>query len=57
LDILVIFMDGKCFAKNEMIIALGVTFQGEKVILGAIEAATENEKAVMDFLNQLKDRG
>ncbi|MBN4053151.1 transposase [bacterium AH-315-L15] len=56
-DIIVIFMDGKCFADNEIIIALGVTLGGEKIILGAIEAGTENKKVVWDFLIQLQERG
>ncbi len=56
-DIIVIFMDGKCFAENEIIIALGVTLGGEKIVLGAIEAGTENQKVVRDFLNQLQERG
>jgi len=30
-DIIVIFMDGKSFAENEMIIALGVTLSGQKI--------------------------
>lgn len=56
-DIIVIFMDGKSFAQNEMIIALGVTRSGQKIILGAIESGTENHKVCRDFLNQLKERG
>ncbi len=56
-EILVIFMDGKHFAENEMIIALGVTLSGEKIILGAIESSTENHRVCRDFLVRLKDRG
>ncbi|MBN4053226.1 IS256 family transposase [bacterium AH-315-L15] len=56
-DIIVIFMDGKSFAENEMIIALGVTLSGQKIVLGAIESGTENQKVCRDFLNQLKERG
>lgn len=56
-DIVAIFIDGKCFAENEMVIALGVTIQGEKVLLGFIEASTENHVICRDFLNGLKDRG
>lgn len=56
-EILVIFMDGKSFAENEMIIALGVTLSGEKIVLGAIEASTENQRVCRDFLVQLKERG
>jgi hypothetical protein len=37
------FIDGKSFADDEIIIALGVTLTGEKIPLGLIQAATENE--------------
>jgi transposase-like protein len=56
-DFVALFIDGKGFAEDEMIIALGVTITGEKVILGFIQSATENEKVVRDFLNGLLDRG
>ena len=56
-DIFAIFMDGKSFAQNEMIIALGVTLQGEKVILGMIESHTENHRVCREFLQNLKERG
>jgi len=56
-DFVALFIDGKGFAEDEMIIALGITITGEKVILGFIESATENEKVVRDFLNGLLDRG
>jgi transposase-like protein len=57
LDIVAIFIDGKFFADNEMMIALGVTLTGEKVILGFIETSTENHRVCLDFLNSLKTRG
>jgi len=56
-DIVALFMDGKTFAEDEMIIALGVTLTGEKVILGLVQTATENEKVIKEFLVQLLDRG
>ena len=56
-DIVAIFIDGKFFAANEMVIALGVTITGEKVILGFIETSTENHVICRDFLNGLKSRG
>ena len=49
-DIIAIFMDGKSFADNEMIIALGVTLQGEKIILGMVESHTENTLVFQGFL-------
>ena len=56
-DVVAIFIDGKCFAENEMVIALGVTIDGDKVLLGFVETSTENHTACRDFLNSLKDRG
>lgn len=56
-EIIAIFMDGKYFAENEMIIALGVTLSGDKIVLGAIESSTENQKVCRDFLIQLQERG
>lgn len=56
-DIVAIFMDGKFFAKNEIVIALGVTIEGEKVLLGFVETNTENHVVCRQFLNNLKDRG
>jgi transposase-like protein len=56
-DIVAIFMDGKHFAGNEMIIALGVTITGEKVLLGMVETSTENHLVCKQFLLGLKDRG
>ncbi|MCM2277067.1 MAG: transposase [Oligoflexia bacterium] len=40
-DIVAIFIDGKSFAENEMVIALGVTTDGEKILLGFVETSTE----------------
>jgi putative transposase len=56
-DIVAVFIDGKFFAENELVIALGVTITGEKVLLGFIETSTENHKVCKNFLNGLKDRG
>lgn len=56
-DLVAIFMDGKTLAEMNMIIALGITIDGEKVILGFIEAGTENSVVCRDFLLSLKERG
>jgi transposase-like protein len=56
-DFVAIFLDGKAFADNEMVIALGVTVKGEKMLLGFIETSTENYQVCRDFLNGLIDRG
>jgi transposase-like protein len=56
-DIVAIFIDGKFLAENEVVIALGVTIDGDKVPLGFIETSTENHKVCKDFINGLKERG
>lgn len=56
-DFVAIFMDGKSFAENEMIIALGITLQGEKLVLGMVESSTENHLVCQAFLQSLKQRG
>jgi transposase-like protein len=57
LDVVVLFVDGKSFADDEMVIALGVVRGGEKPFLGFVQTETENERAVSQFLQSLVDRG
>jgi transposase-like protein len=57
LDIAAIFIDGKRFAKDGIIVSIGVTFEGKKTPLGLIQSATENGQVVEDFLNGLIERG
>lgn len=57
LDIVVIFLDGKTFADDEIVVALGVTLQGKKVFLGFVQTETENEKVLSEFLRSLLSRG
>jgi transposase-like protein len=54
---LVLVLDGKTFAEDELVIALGVTGTGEKRILGLIQTATENKRVCASFLRELIERG
>jgi len=56
-DVVGLFMDGKTFGDDEMVIALGVTMKGEKVVLGFVQTATENELVCTQFLRGLVERG
>jgi putative transposase len=56
-DYVALFIDGKTFAEDTMVIALGVTKGGEKRPLGFVQTETENERAMADFLRELLDRG
>lgn len=52
-----IFIDGKYLAKDQIIIVLGVTDQGDKIPLGFIHAPSEHSGPVMELFRNLKDRG
>lgn len=54
---LVLLLDGKSFADDQVVIALGVTTTGEKRILGLVQTATENERVCAAFLRELVERG
>lgn len=57
-DIVAIFLDGKHFSTDhEIVVALGVTITGEKIILGIVETSTENYVVCRDFVRGLLDRG
>ena len=52
-----LILDGKTFAHDAMVIALGITRQGQKTILGFVQTATENERVCAAFLRELVARG
>lgn len=54
---LVLVLDGKTFAGDQLVIALGVTTSGEKRILGLVQTATENRRVIASFLRELGERG
>lgn len=56
-DFVALFMDGKYLAKEQVLIVLGVTIQGEKVPIGFIQTATENSKSISELLSSLIERG
>lgn len=56
-DFIAIVIDGKTFGDDEIIMAVGVTMEGNKVMLGIIQSGTENHKVCKDFLLSLIDRG
>jgi hypothetical protein len=56
-DVVALLLDGKTFAEDEMVVAVGVTLTGEKVILGFVQTATENATVCAAFLRELRDRG
>jgi transposase-like protein len=56
-DLVALFLDGKSFGDDEMVIAIGVTLAGTKVVLGLVQTASENTKVCRQFLKSLVDRG
>jgi putative transposase len=56
-DLVALVLEGKTFATDRMVIALGITLTGAKVILGFVQTATENETVCSAFLRELVDRG
>jgi transposase-like protein len=54
---LVLVLDGKAFAGDQMVVALGVTTTGEKRVLGLVQTASENRRVIASFLRELGERG
>ncbi len=57
LDLVAIFLDGKHLAKEQIIIVLGITMQGDKIPLGFVQSSTEKATPVSELLASLIDRG
>jgi putative transposase len=56
-DLTAVFLDGKTFAEDSLVLALGVAMDGRKVMLGFVQTETENEAVLKAFLGSLLDRG
>ena len=56
-DLVAVLLDGKTFAEDAMVTAVGITLTGEKVFLGFVQTATENRKVCAAFLRELVERG
>jgi putative transposase len=54
---LAVVLDGKTFAADGMVSAVGVTLDGRKVVLGFVQTATENRRVCAAFLRTLVERG
>lgn len=52
-----VVLDGKTFAEERMVVALGITLKGRKIPLGFVQTATENERVCAAFLQGLLARG
>jgi putative transposase len=56
-DVVAIFVDGKSFAEDQMVLALGITMSGQKRALGFVQTDTENRLVLVEFFQSLLSRG
>jgi len=56
-DFVSIFIDGKYLAKEQIMIVLGVTMQGEKIPIGFAQMRTENSAPISELFRNLIKRG
>lgn len=56
-DFVAVFVDGKRYADDGLMIALGITIEGQKIILGIEQMATENNRSIGEFFERLIERG
>jgi putative transposase len=52
-----VMIDGTCFNDQQVIVVLGITAHGHKLVLGLRQGATENATVVKQLLSDLKERG
>jgi transposase-like protein len=52
-----IFIDGKYFYKEQIVISVGITDDGRKIALGFIQTTTENSTSIRQLLSNLIERG
>ncbi len=57
LDLVGLWIDGKHFAKYQVVVAMGLTLTGEKVVLGFAQVPSENTEAIEGLLEDLIARG
>lgn len=55
--LIAVFIDGKYLMRQQMVIALGITEAGEKIVLGFVQTTTENSCAIGELFVKLKERG
>ena len=56
-DMISLFIDGKHQAKEQIIIVLGVTLQGDKRPLGILPSHSKNSKVIKELLSKLVEHG
>jgi len=56
-DFVAMFIDVKRYAKDGVAVALGVTLEGQKIMLGIEQVHSENSKALGQWFDRLLERG
>ena len=56
-DIIAMFIDAKRYAQDGIMVALGVTMDGKKIVLGIEQIHGENARAIEQWLDRLIERG
>lgn len=56
-DFVALFIDGKSFSDDGIILVIGVTLEGRKRILGFVQAAREKESVIAEYFETLVERG
>jgi putative transposase len=56
-DFVTVFVDGKRYADDGIVVVLGITVEGKKIALGIEQMATENSRSMEQFFEHLKERG
>lgn len=56
-DFVAIFIDGKRYADDGLVVAIGIITEGKKIVLGIEQTATENHRPISRFLEKLIERG
>lgn len=56
-DLVALFIDGKVYARQGLVIILGITMEGRKIVLGIEQMNTENSRCVGQCLEKLINRG
>ena len=56
-DFVAVFIDAKRYAKDGIMVGLGVTIQGKKIVLGVEQMSAERAEAVRQWFDRLITRG
>jgi len=56
-DFVAIFIDAKRYADDGIVVGLGVTTEGSKIVLGVEQIHSENSRAIEQWLDRLIERG